>query len=225
MLRLLVLAGLAMTMLGSASATAQEATYYTVTYMEAGPILSRPAAVALRDFRDAARKDPSNVSLEILQRMDRPNQFVVLGSWTDQKAFEAHWATTHANTLGAKIETMLAAPNDTRQHTGLSVVPATAIPASAVYVVTHVDVVPPQKDNAVEALKQLAEDSRGHVGNLRFDVWQQTNRPNHFTVIEAWSNRGAFDVHQMQKTTKDFRGKLITMTGSLYDERLYKSVP
>ena len=55
-----------------------------------------------------------------------------------------------------------------------------------------------------------------------FDVWQQTNRPNHFTVVEAWGSRGAFDVHEMQKETREFRIKLAPMSGALYDERLYK---
>ena len=72
------------------------------------------------------------------------------------------------------------------------------------------------------AVKQLAEDSRKHAGNLTFDVWQQTNRPNHFTVVESWANRGAFDVHEMQKETREFRMKLGPMSGALYDERLYK---
>ena len=74
----------------------------------------------------------------------------------------------------------------------------------------------------VAAVKQLAEDSRKHANNLSFDVWQQTNRPNHFTVVESWGNRGSFDLHEMQKETREFRTKLATMTGALYDERLYK---
>ena len=47
-------------------------------------------------------------------------------------------------------------PTDTRQHNGLSVAPAKA-GKDPIYVVTHVDVIPPQKDNGVAALKQLAE--------------------------------------------------------------------
>ncbi len=64
--------------------------------------------------------------------------------------------------------------------------------------------------------------SRKHAGNLQFDVWQQVGRPNHFTVVESWNTRGAFDLHQMQKETREFRGKLAPMLGALYDERLYK---
>ena len=91
-------------------------------------------------------------------------------------------------------------------------------------VVTQVDVTPPNKDNATNALEQLADQSRKHTGNLRFDVWRQDSRPNHFTVVESWNSRGAFDVHGVQAQTVEFRNKLATMTGALYDERLYQPV-
>ena len=82
------------------------------------------------------------------------------------------------------------------------------------------------KDRVIQklaaALKQLAEDSRQHSGNLEFDVWQQTDRPNHFTAVEAWGSRGALNVHVMQKETREFRIKLAPMSGALYDKRLYK---
>ena len=69
---------------------------------------------------------------------------------------------------------------------------------------------------------RLAADSRRHEGNLRLDVWQQTNRPNHFTVVESWADREAFDAHGAAPETKDFRAHLADMTGALYDERLYR---
>jgi len=117
MLRLIAFAGLAITALGSAPALAQNATFYTVSYFEAGPILAKTAAVALRAYRTDAHKDA--FSLEVFQRIDRPNQFVVLGAWTDQKAFEAHAAGETSKKLNAKLETMLAAPVDIRRLAGL----------------------------------------------------------------------------------------------------------
>ena len=122
----------------------------------------------------------------------------MLGVWKDQKAYEANVATAHAKTLTEKLAPMLAAPSDTRQHNALSVGEIKAAPGATVTAVTHVDVIPPQKDNGVAAVKQLAEDSRKHAGNLRFDAWQQTNRPNHFTVVETWTNRAAYDAHFVQ---------------------------
>ena len=218
--RLLALGSLAMTLAGPA--LAQDATFYTVTYVEVGPVLAKVGSSALLTYRNAGRKEPGAVHLEVFQRIDRPNQFTVLGGWTDQKAFEAHMAAESSTKLNEKLATLLAAPTDTRQHNALSVAPHKT-GKDPIVVVTHVDVIPPQKDNGVEAVKKLADDSRKHAGNLSFEVWQQANRPNHFTVVEAWANRGAFDLHQMQKDTRDFRTKLGTMTGALYDERLYKA--
>jgi quinol monooxygenase YgiN len=224
MLRRFAFALFAMSVVGSSTALAQNATLYTVTYIEVGPVLAKVGAGALHAYRDAVRKDKGAMSLEIFQRIDRPNQFVVLGAWADQKAFEGHTAGDTSKKLNEKLSTMLAAPTDTRMHNALSVSPAKAA-KDAIFAVTHVDVIPPEKDNGANALEQLADGSRRHFGNLQFDVWRQTNRPNHFTVVESWTNRGAFDVHEMQKETREFRSKLGPMSGALYDERLYKVMP
>ena len=226
MLRLVALAsiaaGLAMTLAAPSAAQAQEPTFYTVSYVEVGPLLSKVGSSALLTYRNVGRKEPGAVHLEVYQRIDRPNQFTVLGAWTDQKAFETHVAGENNKKLNEKLAALLASPIDTRQHIALTSAPHKS-GKDPIVVVTHVDVIPPQKDNGVEAVKKLAEDSRKHAGNLSFEVWQQSNRPNHFTVVEAWANRGAFDLHEMQKDTRDFRTKLGAMSGALYDERLYKS--
>ena len=219
-----LLFGLVMTALAGAPARADDATFYTVTYVEVVPASAVQAATLLKAYRDASRKDPGAVRVDVTQRLDRPNQFTVVASWKDQKAYETNTASAHAKTLNEKIAAMLAAPTDTRQHNGLAVADAKTAPGATVTAVTHVDVIPPQKDNGVAAVKQLAEDSRKQSGNLRFDAWQQTNRPNHFTVIETWANRAAYDAHFAQQQTKDFRTKLATMTGALYDERLYRTL-
>ena len=215
--------GLAMSVLGVTSAAdADGATFYTVTYVEVGPPSTAQGVALLRQYGEASRKDAGALRVEVLQRIDRPNQFTVLAAWTEQKAFEAHQAAPSTKEFHAKLQPLLASPNDLRLHQGLSVGTATApSPAGAVYVATHVDVVPPRKDDAVAALRQLAEDSRKDAGHVRFDVVQQTNRPNHFTVLEVWTNRQAFDAHGMAPHTRRFRDQLAPMSGSLYDERLY----
>ena len=218
MLRLFAL-GLAICTLGFEAAHAQGSMLYSVSYIEVGPVLAKVGATTLRAYRDAARKEAA--SLDIYERIDRPNQFVILGAWADQQAYDAHAKGDAAKKLNDKLATMTAAPTDTRFHQGLSVSPATA-GKDPVFVVTHVDVIPPEKDNGANALEQLADASRRHSGNLQFDVWRQANRPNHFTLVEGWANRGSFDVHQMQKETREFRMKLAPMSGALYDERLYK---
>src|SRR2546423_586136 len=48
--------------------------------------------------------------------------------------------------------------------------------------------------------------------------------PNHFTVIEIWASREAFDAHGMAPHVREFRDRLAPMSGALYDERLYEAV-
>lgn len=221
------LLGVAMSTLGvTQAAHADDAAFYTATYVEVAPPSAAQGAAWLRQYGEAGRKDAGNLRFEILQRIDRPNQFAILAAWKDQKAFDAHRAAAPATEFRDTLQPLLASPNDERLHNGLSVGGAPAAGAGgAVYAVTHVDVIPPRKDDAVALLKQLAENSRKDAGNLRFDVVQQTNRPNHFTVVEAWKDRPAFDAHGMAAHTRRFRDQLGPMSGSLYDERLYLALP
>ncbi|HEY5869702.1 MAG TPA: putative quinol monooxygenase, partial [Candidatus Tectomicrobia bacterium] len=94
----------------------------------------------------------------------------------------------------------------------------------ATYVVTHADAIPPGKDAALVLLKQLAETSRKEAGNVRFEVLQQNSRQNHCTIIEVWQNQHAFEAHVMAGHTRQFREKFQPLSGSLYDERLYKAL-
>jgi quinol monooxygenase YgiN len=218
-----LLLALAMSALGmNPAAHAADATFYTATYVEVVPPSAVEGAALLRQYRQASRQDADNLRFEVLQRLDRPNQFTILAAWTDQKAFEAHAAAAPTREFRDKLRPLLASPNDERLHNALSVGPAPAAGAAGtVYAVTHVDVIPPRKDDAVTLLKQLVEDSRKDPGNVRFDVVQQTNRPNHFTVVEAWKDRQTFDAHGMAAHTRLFRDQLTPMSGALYDERLY----
>ena len=50
---------------------------------------------------------------------------------------------------------------------------------------------------------------------------QKTDRPNHFSVVEAWKDRDAFDAHGMAAHTRQFHDRLAPMSGALYDERLH----
>jgi quinol monooxygenase YgiN len=218
-----LLLGLAMSALGvTPAAPADDVTVYTATYVEVVPPSTAQGTALLRQYREASRKDRGNLRIEVLQRIDRPNQFTVLSAWKDPEAFEAHAAAAAARDPRAKLAPLLASPSDERVHHGLAVGTAPAASAAgAIYVVTHVDVIPPRKEDGVALLKQLAADSGNDVGNVRFDVLQQTNRPNHFTVVEAWKDRNAFDAHGMAAHTRQFRDRLSPMSGALYDERLY----
>jgi quinol monooxygenase YgiN len=162
--------------------------------------------------------------MELAQEAGRPTRFAVLGIWADQKAYEAHGKAAHTAQFRDKLRAVHAAPYDERVHSGMFVGARDALRAGSVVVVTHVDVPPPSKDTLVPLLQQLAEASRKEAANQRFEVQQQANRPNHFTVVELWADQKAYDSHVMAGHTRQFREKLGPMTGALYDERLFKAL-
>ena len=201
-----------------------EGPVYIATYLEVVPTAVKEGGALMKQYRDATRKDSGNQRMELAQEAGRPTRFALLAIWSDQKAFEAHGKATHTAQFRDKLKAVQAAPYDERVHSGMSVGDKGALRAGSVVVVTHVDVPPPFKDTTVPLLQSLAEASRKEAGNLRFEVQQQGNRPNHFTVVELWADQKAYDAHVMAAHTRQFRDKLGPMSGALYDERLYRAL-
>ena len=211
--------------LAPAAVPAPEGNIYSVTYIEVMPTAKADAVTLLRRYRAAAQKEGGNLRCEVVQRIDQPHQFAILEIWKDHAAFEAHGKSAGTTETREKIAAIRNAPTDERVHTALSIGRIDAPAArGGIYVATHVDVIPPRKDDGVAALKRLGEDSRRDHDNLRFEVVQQINRPNHFTVVEIWRDAKAVETHSMAAPTREFRDKLATMTGALYDERMYRVI-
>jgi quinol monooxygenase YgiN len=217
-----ILAG--MTVTGAyAQAPVPDGPRYVITYLEVMPTATADGAALAREMRETMRREVGNLRSEALQRIGRSSQFVLLTTWKDQASFDAHAKLAATARLDDKLKPIANAPADERITFPLAVGP---LPASlgidAVLVVTHVDVIPTQRETTAALLKAHAEDGRREPGNLRFEALTQTNRGNHFTVIEAWQSRDAAQAHGMATATRTFRDKVAPAIGALYDERFYK---
>jgi quinol monooxygenase YgiN len=208
-----------------ATAHAQNGAVYVVTYVEVMPNAAAPGAMLLKSYRDVSRQEAGNMRLDVLQEMARPNRFVVLEVWSGSATREAHLKTAGVAELGERLKAIENAPPDVRLNKGLYLeATEDKSPSDPVYVVTHVDVVAASKDDCAALLGAMSTDTRGDPGNISYDVLQQANRPNHFTVLEEWANRKALDGHAMAAHTLAFREKLSPMAGALFDERFYAIV-
>jgi quinol monooxygenase YgiN len=228
-MRLAVSLLLAMFLLPIASmqtAYAQDNAVYVVSYIDVAPAARGMATSLLRQLASASRKDEGNMRFDILQRTAPSNQFAIVAIWKDQRAYDAHLAASRTKEFREKIKPHLISAIDDRVHTGMEIAatPAGKNGRGAIVVVTHVDVPPPKKDECIAALKTLVADSRKDPGSVRFDVFQQGNRPNHFSVVEIWKSQSAYEAHITAVSTKKFRDQLTPMSGALYDERLYKAI-
>ena len=208
---------------GPAQAAPSPAPLYIVTYTEFIPSARASAAALLKKVCGANRKAAGNLGCVAAQEIGRSERFVLLKIWRDQAA--ADGAAAQTAPLEAKLDALRAAPADRRINAGMAVGPARgAIGPDALYAVTHLDVVPPRKDDAAVVIAQWRADNIKDAGAIRLDVLQQANRPNHFTLIEAWKNRAAFDAYIAAPHTANFRAAVGPMQGALYDERLYRAI-
>jgi quinol monooxygenase YgiN len=94
-----------------------------------------------------------------------------------------------------------------------------------VYIVTHIDVTPNFSDGANKAIQKYAADSRKEKGAVSIEGLVQDGRTNHFTIVEVWQSREAFEAHSGQAHVREFRETLQPMLGAPFDERLHEPIP
>jgi quinol monooxygenase YgiN len=221
-----IIAGLVMTAAyGQTPPPVPDGPRHVVTYLEVMPSAAAEGEALAREMRDAVQAEGGNLRGDAVQRIGQANQFVILSAWKDQQALDAHVKSAKTAQLLDRFRRIQNAPYDERVTFPLSVgTAATPLAAGVVVVVSHVDVIPTQREMATALVKQHAEDGRKETGNLRFEAVTQTNRQNHFTVVEAWRDRDAAEKHGMNATTRAFRDKIAPAVGALYDERFYTAL-
>ena len=198
---------------------------YVVSYFETAPgaAISK-ARAALAGYAKSVRKEDGNTAFIALQRIGASNYFVVLEAWKDKDAQVAHAGAAGTKAFREKLEPLLRSPYDERPHMALASLPLKSGPKSAIYAVTHVDIVPTSKDIGIAMNSTLAEDSRKDAGAISFDLWQQASRPNHLTLVEVWKDQKSADAHGVSDSVKAYRAKFAPISGSPFDERLFKSI-
>jgi quinol monooxygenase YgiN len=211
---------LALTLLiGAASAaevSAPDATC-SLTFVEARSNAVDRAKELLRGETRTLHGSAPAVRTELLQELARPERFLMVEESTGAEVPPAHSLTT--------LDAVLTAPPDRRAHRALVSTPtAPAAGAGALYVATHIDIGPPNLARGEALLQTLARAGRASAGNVRFDVWRQSDRPNHFNLVAVWRTRRDFDVFTASATALDFRSSVAPLLGSLYDDRLYRVV-
>jgi quinol monooxygenase YgiN len=88
-------------------------------------------------------------------------------------------------------------------------------------VVTHLDVARVSLDRALALFGNYVRTSRAEPGNVSVEVLRQVNVPNHFTLVEVWTNRATYDAHISAESTREFHRQLDPLLGSPHDERLF----
>ena len=195
------------------------------TYVDVMPNAVDAATALLERYRDASRKQRGNLRFDVLHEIARPNRFAIIETWTDEAALDGHDKAASTSQFRDRLKAIRSAPYDERVaralYTGRG---KSETRADTIYVLTHVDVTPDHEKDALALLEAMSIDAAQDYGNISYEVLQQANRTNHFTVVEQWTSRRTLDDHTMAAHTRTFRQRLSPMEGALYDERFYKEL-
>jgi quinol monooxygenase YgiN len=204
--------------------TPPDSTAYSVAYVDIGPASRTAAISAIKQYRDASRKDQGFQRIEFFEQAGRPAHFCIIETWANNADLDTHAASANAKEFRTKIDSIRLSDYDQRPYKTLSLGNARNAGSSRnAFVIAHVDI-GGQGTNAADLLRKLAEASRKEESNVRFDVLQHAMRANHFTVIEEWQTAKAIETHAAAVHTKEYRRSLGPIAGSPLDERLYKIV-
>jgi len=227
------LGGLAITLLSVSlpglAAQADSAPARILTLLEVRSDGVDRAERLLRQYAEALQAGDPAARIVLLQESDRRQRFVLLESAPGLQQLQELEMKEQPRI--ESLTPLLAAPRDRRAHRDFGSASA-AGPAGGhagssgqgLYVVTHVDIAGPVSSGPQEALEHIGSAARRAAGNLDFEVWQQSNRGNHFNVIAQWAARRDFDQFASGEAARQFRASVAPLLGSPYDERLYRAL-
>jgi quinol monooxygenase YgiN len=226
LLQPLVLAVLSLSCGGAADVQPEPAR--ALTFIEVRRDAVDRGKAILQQYETALRQAASSPHVEVLQELGRPERFVLIE--TARRTDELAGVEAGAQQILTPLNDLLTAPLDRRAHREFGDVSAGTKTDSAaksapgdIYVIAHLDLGSDQARGQA-ALNQLTGAARDSPGNLRFEVWQQSSRPNHFNIVARWSSRGPLDEFTASAAAREFRASVAPLIGSLFDDRHYRRI-
>jgi quinol monooxygenase YgiN len=199
---------------------------YVTTYFEVSPQNAAQAMAMLKDYRDAARKEPGATVSDLLQEVGMASRFVTNEVWQNWAAFDAHAKAAPRTQLYLKMRPIQYGPPDARTHLAHYIAPGGgARTANSVIIMSHLDVTPNQLPTLIELMKPLTEGSAKEAGMMTYQILRQApGTGNHFRLFEIWASDRAADAHALAAHTITFRNGLAPLLGTPYDQRHYSIV-
>jgi quinol monooxygenase YgiN len=194
--------------------------YESFIYVEVAPTKTSEAIKALKDYRDATRKENGAAFAAVYEEVGTPSRFVTQDIWTDYGASQTHAKGPAVAALVDRLRPIEFGPPYTRAHSVYST--AGDAQAGAVLVVTHLDVGPASLAKLLPLLMPFAEAAAKDPGMLRFEILRQgPEQNNHFRLREIWDSKKDWEAHNMAAATQDFRNAIAPLLGTPYDQRSY----
>jgi quinol monooxygenase YgiN len=209
-----------------ARAVEAQGAIYVTTFIEVTPGAAGQTAAMLKQYREAARKEPGVMVADIYQEAGTSSRFVTNEVWRDMGAYETHAKAIPRTQLFQKLLPIQYGPPDARTHIAHYVAPGGGAPtANSILIMSHLDVTPNVLPQLLDIMKPLSEGSAKDPGMQTYQILRQApGTGNHFRLFEIWASERAFDAHNLAAHTQAFRNDLAPMLGTPYDQRKYVPV-
>lgn len=194
---------------------------FVVSYIEVLPSAIDRSTALLRTYARTSAAESGNLRFQVLARIERPGHFAILEAWADQRAREAHAASSATGGFRSNLEPLLYSPYDERPSSPVMSTSGTGRDGELV-VLTHVDFVRSGLDAGMTALEAFVSRSRQQPGAVDIGVVIQASRTNHMTLFEVWSSLASQEANAAAAHALQYRSEAFGSIGALYDERRYR---
>jgi len=158
---------------------------YLMTYVEVIPSANARAIAAMKEYRDASRKEPGAMFADIYQEEGQSHRFVLSEIWQNRSMAAAHTQGAATMALIGKLAPIELGPTDVRIHQAHSVTPPKASSRNDVVVISHIDVAGGNTQNLIRAMGPLSEASQKENGMVRYEILDEVPaHANHFRSFE-----------------------------------------
>src|SRR5579863_9610095 len=86
--------------------TPPDSAAWSVAYVDIAPASRTAAITAIKQYRDASRKDDGFQRIEFFEQAGRPAHFCIIETWANRGDLDAHDASPNAKDFRNKIDPM-----------------------------------------------------------------------------------------------------------------------
>ena len=196
---------------------------HVTSFFEVNPGGVNQAVTTLKQYRDAARREPGATSVLLFQEEGAPFRLASLSVWRDYAAYEAHMKAASTTALNQALKAVEYGPADVRPHAVHFGTPdGKAAGAGSVTIISHLDVPPMGLPQLLALITPFSEAVKKQPGMVTYQLLRQTaGARNHFRSYEVWASEKDWEAHNLAKHSLDYRNGMAPLLGTPYDQRQY----
>ncbi len=198
---------------------------YLFNYVEVLPSTAAQAVAALKQYRDASRKEPGAIQIDLYQEKAQTHHFVVEEIWQNRSIAKEHGNSAASTALFQKLKPIELGPPDVRVHQIHMATPLKAPNPNDIILISHADVAGGNTANLIRELNTLWAGTRNENGMVRYEILDEVPlHSNHFRILEEWANLAAWEAHDRAPAWQNYRAAILPWLGTPYDQRFYTVV-